>query len=61
MADGVEYGQPIEALERSARVPPEQWVAEEDVSPPRTYVDPEDLDRMRLLGPTGAGSLDPRR
>ena len=52
----------LEDLERSARVPREQQVEAQDVDPPRAYLEPEELDRLRLLAdPTGAGRLDPRR
>lgn len=61
MPEPSKYRQSLEALERGVRVPRDQQVEEQDVEPPPVYVDPEDLDRMRLLGPTGAGTLNPHR
>ena len=62
MVEPTGYSQSLDALERTARVPRDQQVEEQDVDPPRSYVDPEDLDRMRLLAdPAGAGTLNPRR
>lgn len=37
------------ASRRTLRVAPEDQVEEQDVAAPREYVDPEDLDRARLL------------
>jgi hypothetical protein len=47
-------------LERETRVAPEDMVEEQSVSPPPVYVDPAELDRQRLLSPTGDGRLNPR-
>jgi hypothetical protein len=56
------YRQTLDALEAGVRVPPDQQVEGQNVDPPRGYMDPEDLDRMRLLAnPAGAGRLNPRR
>lgn len=55
------FGQPLAALESSARVPREQQVETQDVKPPREYEAPEDFDRIRLVAsPGGAGRLKPR-
>lgn len=52
----------LEELERGVRVPREEQVETQAVDPPREYVEPEDLDRARLLAdPAGAGRLHPRR
>lgn len=56
------YSRPLEDLERAAHVRVDDQVQEQDVSPPRQYVDPEDADRLRLLNdPAGGGTLRPRR
>jgi hypothetical protein len=61
MSEPPRYKQSLEALERGVRVPLDQQVEEQDVEPPRSYVEPEDLDRLRLLAdPAGAGRLNPR-
>ena len=55
------FGQPLAALESSARVPREQQVETQDVETPREYMAPEDFDRIRLVAsPGGAGRLKPR-
>lgn len=59
---GHDYRQSLDDLERAVRVPREQQVEEQAAHPLRAYVEPEDLDRLRLLAdPAGAGRLDPRR
>ena len=56
-----DFQQSLDDLERSVRVAPEHQVETQDVETVREYVDPEDLDRMRLLAdPAGAGRLKPR-
>lgn len=46
----------LEAHEAGVRVPRDLLVEGQDVEPPDGYVDPEDLDRLRLLAcPAGAG------
>ena len=47
-------------LERSAHVPVEEQVVEQETTPPHDAMAPEDLDRARLLGVTGAGRLKVR-
>jgi hypothetical protein len=55
------YRQSLDDLERGVRVPREQQSEAQDAEPPREYVEPEDLDRLRLLAsPMGAGRLKPR-
>ncbi len=55
------YRQSLDDLERGVRVPREQKSEAQDAEPPREYVEPEDLDRLRLLAsPMGAGRLKPR-
>ena len=46
-------------LERETRVDPKDMVEEQAVSGPHVYVDPAELDRLRLLSPTGDGRLTP--
>ncbi|MCW2606961.1 MAG: hypothetical protein JWO60_1654 [Frankiales bacterium] len=56
-----DYRQSLTDLERSARVPREQQVETQDVTPPREYLAPEDLDRLRLVSsPESAGRLKAR-
>ena len=56
-----EYRQSLDDLERSVRVPREAQVEVQATEPPRDYLEPEDLDRLRLLAnPAGAGRLNPR-
>ena len=47
-------------LERETRVDPKDMVEEQAVSGPHVYVDPAELDRQRLLSPTGDGRLTPQ-
>jgi hypothetical protein len=55
------FGQSLEALEASARVPREQQIETQDVEPLREYIAPEDFDRIRLVAsPESAGRLKPR-
>ncbi len=57
-----DYRQSLEDLERGVRVPREQQIEGQDTEPPREYMEPEDLDRLRLLAnPMAAGRLKPRR
>lgn len=54
--------QSLDDLERGVRVPREEQLEAQDADPPREYVEPEDLERARLLAdPAGAGTLRPRR
>ena len=56
-----DYRQSLTDLERTARVPRDQQGETQPVDPPREYLDPEDLDRLRLLAdPAGPGRLNPR-
>ena len=51
------YAQPLAALE-GVHVPLEEQVTGQQVAPPREYLAPEDLDRLRLLNsPAGSGRL----
>jgi len=62
MADPNRFKRSLADLEHEAHVPREQQVESQAVDPPRDYMDPEDLDRRRLLAdPAGAGRLHPRR
>lgn len=62
MADANRFKRSLADLEHEARVPREQQVESQEADPPRDYMDPEDLDRLRLLAdPAGAGRLRPRR
>lgn len=55
------FGQSLEALEGSARVPREQQIETQDVDSFREYVAPADLDRIRLVAsPESAGRLKTR-
>lgn len=57
-----DYRQSLDDLERAVRVPRDQQREAQDADPPRTYMEPEDLDRLRLLAdPAGAGRLKPRQ
>jgi hypothetical protein len=51
------YATTLAALEDSVRVDVADMVEEQAVSSPHGYVEPAELDRQRLLGPTGAGRL----
>jgi hypothetical protein len=42
-------------------VPVEDQVTEQPVDGPHDAMEPEELDRLRLLGVTAAGRLNPRR
>lgn len=51
----------LDDLERTARVPRDQQVEQQQSEPQRDYLAPEDLDRLRLLAdPASAGRLRPR-
>ena len=55
------YHLPLDDLERGVRVPDEDQIESQDTDPPREFLEPEDLDRARLLAdPAGAGRLKPR-
>ncbi len=56
-----DYRQSLDDLERTARVPRDQQSETQVADPPREYMDPEDLDRLRLLSdPASPGRLKPR-
>jgi hypothetical protein len=56
-----DYRQSLQDLERAVRVPRDQQSEVQDVDPPREYMDPEELDRLRLVSdPAGPGRLNPR-
>jgi hypothetical protein len=59
MTESRKYEKSLSDLEREARVDPANMVAEQASSAPHVYVDPADLDRSRLLSPTGDGRLTP--
>jgi hypothetical protein len=59
VSESSKYAKSLSDLERETRVDPEDMVEEQAVSGPRVYVDPADLDRQRLLSPTGDGRLTP--
>ena len=62
MSDSRSYRQSLDALEAGVRVSRDQQVEGQDVQQHHEYVDPEDLDRMRLLAnPASVGTLNPRR
>lgn len=50
------YARPIAELD-AVHVPADDQVEEQDVGAPREYVDPEDLDRARLLSIEHGGRL----
>jgi hypothetical protein len=52
-----EYATSLADLERSARVPFDHQVTEQAEPPSPGPLPPEELDRQRLLGITGAGRL----
>ena len=55
------YRLSLDDLERGVRVPRDAQIEAQDVDPPREYLEPEDLDRVRLLAsPAGASRLEPR-
>lgn len=55
--DQGKYSMTLADLERSAHVPADQQVTEQSEPPPPGPLPPEELDRQRLLGITGAGRL----
>lgn len=57
MTERKEYNVPLGALEATARVPLAEQVEEQAVGSVPEYLAPEDLDRQRLLSPTGDGRL----
>ena len=59
MTEPTKYEKSLSDLEREARVDPADMVEEQAASAPHVYVDPADLDRSRLLSPTGDGRLTP--
>lgn len=50
------YARPLAELD-AVHVAPEDQLEEQDVDAPREYVDPEDLDRARLLSIEHGGRL----
>jgi len=54
------YSVTLAELEGSAHVPVDQQVSEQAEPPPPAPIAPEELDRQRLLGITGAGRLRQR-
>ena len=59
MTEASKYAKSLSDLEGEVRVDPKDMVEEQAVSDPHVYVDPSDLDRSRLLSPTGDGRLAP--
>ena len=59
MTEHNRYATSLGALESSTRVAPEDMVEEQPASAPHVYVEPAELDRRRLLSPTGDGRLTP--
>lgn len=57
MTETSKYAKSLSDLEDGVRVDPKDMVEEQAVSGPHVYVDPADLDRNRLLSPTGDGRL----
>ena len=56
-----DYRQSLDDLERAVRVPRDQQSEMQEADPPRDSMDPEELDRLRLLSdPAGPGRLKPR-
>jgi hypothetical protein len=53
------YTTSLADLEAGTRVDPEDMVEEQPASAPHVYVAPAELDRTRLLSPTGDGRLTP--
>jgi hypothetical protein len=51
------YEVSIGDLEKAAHVPIDEQVTEQAEPPPTGPLSPEELDRQRLLGITGAGRL----
>ena len=54
------YAVPLDDLERDAHVPVDEQVTAQPEPPATGPLEPEELDRLRLLGVTGAGRLHPR-
>lgn len=57
---GNRYAVSLDELERTAHVPVEDQIESQPEPPAPGPLAPEELDRLRLLGITGAGRLDPR-
>ena len=51
------YAIALDELERSVRVPLDSQVTEQGEPPPPGPLSPQELDRQRLLGISGAGRL----
>lgn len=51
------YSISLSELERAVHVPLDEQVTEQAEPPPPAPMPPEELDRQRLLGITGAGRL----
>ena len=61
MAGAGRFAKTLEDLERGVHVAAEDQITEQPVDPPHDAMEPEDLDRLRMLGVTAAGRLNPRR
>lgn len=59
MNDISKYAKFLSDLEDEVRVDPKDMIEEQAVSGPHVYIDPANLDRNRLLSPTGDGRLTP--
>ncbi len=57
MENAPDYKVSLDELEATARVAAEDQVTEQAEPPPPHALAPEELDRQRLLGITGAGRL----
>ncbi len=57
MTETSKYAKSLSDLEHETRVDPKDMVEEQAASGPYGYVEPADLDRSRLLSPTGDGRL----
>ena len=53
------YAMTLAELEATAHVPLERQVEEQGEPPPEGPIPAQELDRLRLLGITGAGRLHP--
>lgn len=58
--DASRYSIALSELEHGVHVPVEEQGTEQAEPPPRAPIAPEELDRQRLLGITGAGHLRQR-
>lgn len=51
------YAMTLDDLEKGVHVPLDEQVSEQAEPPPEAPISEQELDRLRLLGPTGAGRL----